>query len=63
MPSTTITTSTTTTIHKAALPPQIYNSRNSKIRNMSYDYTEPQPDNKCDSVFCGFFGWIYRIIS
>jgi hypothetical protein len=59
----TTTTYTTTTTHKTALPPSIYLSRGSRVRNMSYDYTEPPKTAGCDPIVCGFFGWLGRIFS
>jgi len=58
--TTTATTYTTTTTHKTALPPSVLAARQSKIRNMSYDYTEPPTEEYTDPL-TDFFGWFGRI--
>jgi hypothetical protein len=58
--TTTATTYTTTTTHKTALPPSVLAARQSKIRNMSYDYTEP-PQVEYTDPLSDFLGWFGRI--
>jgi len=57
--STATTTSTTSTVNRV-LPPSVYEAKGSRLRNMSYDYTEP-PREAGGNTLGDLFGWLFNI--